>query len=181
MQARQPIVVRRPVKAMQVPSGEAADFEPGQTGVLAQALGGSYTIYAYGSLWRIDGRDGDAIGMPVRERAARPPSPSDAQLEQWVWEELREVYDPEIPCNIVDLGLVYRCELAKQPDGQYHVVVAMTVTAPGCGVGEQLCEEAADRLVALPRIAEARVDLVFDPPWSRGMMTEAARLTLGLL
>jgi probable FeS assembly SUF system protein SufT len=178
---REPVRVRRPVRALQVPSGKAVELEPGQAGVLTQALGGSYTIYVDGALWRIDGCDGDAIGQPVRTATERPGDPSDGQLREWVWEELGEVYDPEIPCSIVELGLVYRCEMAPLEDGRWGIDVKMTVTAPGCGMGEQLGNEVADRLLALPRVGEVRVDIVFDPPWDRSMMSDAARLSLGLL
>jgi probable FeS assembly SUF system protein SufT len=181
MHARKPVLVRRPVRALQVPSGEAVELQPGQNGLLTQALGGSYTVYIDGALWRVDGIDGDAIGQPVRENTARAGNPTDDELRDWIREELGEVYDPEIPCSIVELGLVYRCELKPRDDGQVDVEVQMTVTAPGCGMGEQLANEVADRLVALPRVGQARVDVVFDPPWDRSMMSEAARLSLGLM
>ena len=178
---REPIAVLRTVVARQVPSGDAYKLQAGATGYLTQALGGSYTVYVAGSLWRIDGSDGDAIGQPVREAAPRPRNPGFEELRDWVWQELGEVYDPEIPCSIVDLGLVYRCALTALADGRVDVDVDLTLTAPGCGMGEQIADEVATRLRALPRVAEVRVNIVFDPPWQRSMISEAARLELGLL
>lgn len=179
--AREAVVVQRQVKAQQVPSGDWYLLEPGLEGWLTQALGSSYTVMADGLLWRIDGADGDAIGMPCRKAAPRDAEPSDEELERWVWEELGQIYDPEIPCSIVELGLVYRCDLRRQEDGRFDVRIEMTLTAPGCGMGRQLADEVAERLLALPRVARAEVDVVFDPPWDRSMMSEAARLALGLL
>ena len=180
-QLREPVIVLRSVKAQQVPSGKAYELQAGMPGYLTQALGGSYTVYIEGALWRIDGSDGDAIGQPVRQTPTRPDNPGDEELQSWIWEELGEVYDPEIPCSIVELGLVYRCEFAKTDDDRVDVDIDMTLTAPGCGMGEQLANEVADRVLALPRVACVHVNVVFDPPWDRSMMTEAARLALGLL
>ncbi len=179
--SREPIIVQRPVRAQQVPSGRMYELQAGMPGYLTQSLGGSYTVFVEGALWRIDGSDGDAIGQPVHEAATWPEHPSDAELQSWVWEELGDVYDPEIPCSIVDLGLVYRCEFTKTDDEQVDVDIDMTLTAPGCGMGEQLANEVADRVLALPRVGCVHVNVVFDPPWDRSMMTEAARLALGML
>jgi probable FeS assembly SUF system protein SufT len=179
---REAIQVQRAVHALQVPSGEAALLEPGQAGVLTQSLGHSYTVLVDGRLWRIDGADGDAIGQPRREPRQRSGEPSDQEVNDWIWEELREIYDPEIPISIVELGLVYRCDITPHPDGKgFSVSIDMTVTAPGCGMGEQLANEVADRVLALPRVEEVRVDIVFDPPWNPSMLSEAARLSLGLM
>jgi probable FeS assembly SUF system protein SufT len=179
---REPVRLQRPVRALQVPSGEAAVLEAGQRGILTQALGMSYTVLVDGRLWRIDGVDGDAIGKPKREPRQRRGDPTDQELNDWIWEELREIYDPEMPLSIVELGLVYRCELTPHESGRgMFVHIDMTVTAPGCGMGEQLAEEVADRVLALPRVAEVKVDIVFDPPWMPSMLSEAARLSLGLI
>ncbi len=178
---REPVELRRKVRALQVPSGEAVTLEEGCSGVITQQLGRSFTVYIDGSLFRIDGADADAIGKEPIAAKVYPEHPSDDEVKEMVWDELREVYDPEIPCSIVDLGLVYVCELKPLPSGGLHVFIQMTVTAPGCGMGEQLIREVAERLERLPRIDDFKVDLVYEPFWQQSMMSDAARLQLGMM
>lgn len=134
---RDPFELARPVRALQVPSGDEITLDAGSTGVITQQLGRSFTVYMHGSLFRIDGVDADAIGKEPIAPKVYPEHPTDEQVKAIVWDELREVYDPEIPCSIVDLGLVYVCEVKPLATGGLHVFIQMTVTAPGCGMGEE--------------------------------------------
>lgn len=181
MSGNEPVTVVREVAAQKVPSGDRGLLRPGQSGWLTQAMGGAFSVYIDGTLWRIDGADGDAIGKaPVLQRQF-PSEPTDDEVREFVWDELRQVYDPEIPCSIVDLGLVYTCDIDKRIGDDFNVSIRMTVTAPGCGMGEQLANEVAARLDRIPRVADYQVQVVFDPPWDRSMMSEAAQLQLGVL
>ena len=178
---RESIVLSRPVKALMVPSGDEYTLEAGYKGVLTQQLGRSFTVYIDGSLFRIDGADADAIGKEPIARKTYPENPTDDEVRELVWNELRQVYDPEIPCNIVELGLVYKCEFTPLPSGDFHVLLEMTVTAPGCGMGEQLLREVAEVLERIPRVEDFKVELVYWPPWNMSMMSEAARLQMGMM
>ena len=178
---REPFELARSVRALQVPSGEEVTLEAGCAGVITQQLGRSFTVYIDGSLFRIDGVDADAIGKEPIAPKVYPEHPTDEQVKAIVWDELREVYDPEIPCSIVDLGLVYVCELKPLPSGGLHVFIQMTVTAPGCGMGEQLMREVGERLEHIPRVDDFKVELVYEPFWQQSMMSDAARLQLGMM
>lgn len=178
---REPVELKRPVRALMVPSGDEVTLEEGCSGVITQQLGRSYSVYIDGALFRIDGTDADAIGKEAMPPKVYPEQPSEEEVRKIVWDELRETYDPEIPCSIVELGLVYTCEFTPMPSGGYHVFIQMTVTAPGCGMGEQLMREVAERLEKLPRVDDFKVELVYDPPWNMSMMSEAARLQLGMM
>ena len=156
----------------ELPAGTAAQ--------LTQALGSSFTLVAGGQLVRLKGADADAIG---REVPAAPRVPDDVKPEDlrgFVWQTLKTCYDPEIPVDIVELGLVYVCDVLPMEGDQYRVSIKMTLTAPGCGMGDILANEVADKLLALPRVGEVNVDVVFDPPWDRSRMSESAQLALGL-
>lgn len=178
---REPVELQRPVRALMVPSGEEVTLEEGCSGLITQQLGSSYTVYIEGALFRIDGADADAIGKEPIPPKVYPEHPSDEQVQALVWDELREVYDPEIPCSIVELGLVYVCEFKPLPSGGLHVMIQMTVTAPGCGMGEQLMREVAERLERIPRVDDFKVELVYAPPWNMSMMSDSARLQLGMM
>jgi len=164
-----------------VPQGETVTLPAGSSGYITQALGGSYTVFVEGNLFRIAGRDGDAIGKEAPAPLELPDDASDEQVEQLVWQQLRTCFDPEIPFNIVDLGLVYEVELKHLDDGRREVDVKMTLTAPGCGMGDILVDDVRSKLEIIPTVAEADVELVFDPPWGRHMMSESARLETGML
>lgn len=177
----EPVQFERDCAAVLVPQGDSVTLPAGSFGYITQALGGSYTVFVEGNLFRIAGRDGDAIGKEPAESLTLPDGASEEEVEQLVWKQLRTCFDPEIPFNIVDLGLVYEANLRLREDGQREVEVKMTLTAPGCGMGEILVDDVRNKLELIPTIAEADVELVFDPPWSRHMMSEAARLETGML
>ena len=180
-QTSEPVRFERDCAAIMVPSGDLVNLPAGQPGYITQALGGSFTVFVEGNLFRIRNEDADAIGkepMPLQEL---PDNASDDEIEQAVWTQLRTCFDPEIPINIVELGLVYRCEIRKNEDGKRRAEVQMTLTAPGCGMGDILVEDVRSKLELLPAIDEADVDLVFDPPWNQSMMSDAARLETGMM
>ena len=177
---REPVVTQRAVRVECIPDGRAADLPPGTPAQITQALGGSFTLWVEGQLMRLRGADADAIGKPVPVGPTAPTDLGPDGLRDLVWETLKTCYDPEIPVDIVELGLVYACDVLPMDDGRYRVRIQMTLTAPGCGMGEAIADEVCDKVLALPPVAEATVDMVFDPPWDRSMMSEAALLSLGL-
>lgn len=177
---REDVLVRRHVTVETIPSGHPVELEPGQLAQITQALGGSFTLLVEGQLMRLKGQDADAIGKPPPEAIAVPQDLHIDDLEPLIWDTLRSCYDPEIPVDIVELGLVYAVDVSAMPNGKQRVRIRMTLTAPGCGMGEVLADEICDKVLALPHVGEATVDLVFDPPWDRSRMSEAALLALGL-
>ena len=177
----EPVVVNRDVRAVIVPAGVEVKLRPGTVGHITQALGGSYTIYVEGNLFRIAGIDGDAIGKEPIQPPALAAGASDEDVNRVVWDQLRTCFDPEIPINIVDLGLVYKCEAEALPEGGEKVTVEFTLTAPGCGMGDYLKQDVEQKILGLPGVKAADVQVVLDPPWSQSMMSDAARLQLGLM
>lgn len=177
----EPIVFERDCNAVMVPQGQTVSLPAGQNGYITQALGGSFTVFVDGNLFRIDGKDADAIGkeppMPI-ELAA---DAGDEEVEKLVWQQLRTCFDPEIPVNIVDLGLVYECVIEKMENGERKVKVAMTLTAPGCGMGDILVDDVRSKVEAIPTVSEADVELTFDPPWNHSMMSDVAKLETGMM
>ncbi|MBS0195058.1 MAG: putative Fe-S cluster assembly protein SufT [Proteobacteria bacterium] len=176
----EPFSLARDCAAVLVPQGDAVTLPAGSIGYISQALGGSYTVYVEGNLFRIAGADADALGKEKAELPELPPDASDEDVENLVWEQLRTCFDPEIPINIVDLGLVYECELQHRDDGGRLAKVRMTLTAPGCGMGDVLVSDVTAKLELIPTIADTDVQIVFDPPWTQAMMSEAARLETGM-
>ena len=176
----EPVRFERDCAAVMVPQGEAVTLPAGSTGYITQGLGGSYTVFVEGNLFRIAGKDADAIGKEAPAELQLPADASDSEVETMVWNQLRTCFDPEIPFNIVDLGLVYEANLRHRDDGSRAIDVKMTLTAPGCGMGEILVDDVRSKLEQIPTIVEADVELVFDPPWGRHMMSEAARLETGM-
>jgi probable FeS assembly SUF system protein SufT len=176
----EPFVVSREVRAVIVPAGQEVRLKPGQAGYITQALGGSFTVYLEGNLFRIAGEDADAIGQEPIKAPALPPNASEEDVRQLAWAQMRSCYDPEIPINIVDLGLVYECDVSQNDDGTRILDVKITLTAPGCGMGDILVDDVRDKLQRIPTVREARVSLTFDPPWNQSMMSEAARLQTGM-
>ncbi|PJK00647.1 putative Fe-S cluster assembly protein SufT [Lysobacteraceae bacterium NML91-0213] len=176
----EPVRFERDCAAVLVPQGEEVTLPAGSSGYITQALGGSYTVFVEGNLFRIAGRDADAIGKEPPEPLELPDGADDAAVEQLVWKQLRTCFDPEIPINVVDLGLVYEAIVHPADDGKRTVEVRMTLTAPGCGMGDILVDDVRSKLEMIPTISEADVELVFDPPWNRSMMSEAARLETGM-
>ena len=180
MQMRKEATVARDVPAREIPSGTPITLKAGDPIIITQSLGGSYTVMTpVGFLARVDGKDADAIGEPVvAEDAAADEGKT---TEQRAWDQLKTCYDPEIPVNIVDLGLVYSCALSPRPEGGEKIDVKFTLTAPGCGMGDVLREDIKGKLLTVPGIQEADVQVVFDPPWSLQMMSDAAKLQLGMM
>jgi probable FeS assembly SUF system protein SufT len=176
----EPFVVNRDIPAVVVPAGAEVTLRAGQAGYITQALGGSFTVYLEGNLFRIAGEHADAIGKEVVPPPKLPENASDEDVKKVAWDQMRTCYDPEIPINIVDLGLVYECEVHPNEDGTRTVSVKMTLTAPGCGMGEVLVSDVKEKIERIPTVRVADVELVFDPPWDRSMMSEAARLQTGM-
>ena len=170
------------VIATQIPSGAPLTLKAGTKVHVTQTLGGSYTVLIDFGLARIDGKDADALG----EQAAAQPAPAPAAATsapdpEAVWDQLKKVYDPEIPVNIVDLGLVYSMDIEKPEAGGYHINVSMTLTAPGCGMGPAIAEDARTKVMAVPGVGSADVRLVWEPPWNQSMISEEGKMRLGLV
>jgi probable FeS assembly SUF system protein SufT len=179
----EPKVLTRDVEASVVPIGTKVTLQKGEQAFITQSLGGSYTVIVNGNMFRIAEQDGDALGMEGKATTGPVHSGpmTQEELEKKVWEALKTCYDPEIPVNIVDLGLIYDCHLTPIGPDNYKADVKMTLTAPGCGMGPVLAQDVQNKLVSLEPIDEANVELVWDPPWNQSMMTEAAKLQLGLM
>ena len=177
----EPVVIERDVKAVVIPAGINVTLRTGQAGYVTQALGGSFTLYIEGNLFRIAGEDADAIGKAPVKPPELPPDATEDDVKNLVWQQMRTCYDPEIPLNIVDLGLVYECDIRRNADLTRTVYVKMTLTAPGCGMGEILVQDVKEKVELIPTVTEAKVELVFDPPWNQSMMSDAARLQTGML
>ena len=172
--------VTRDVEAREIPSGTPIVLRAGDPVAITQSLGGSYTVITTsGFMALIDGKDADAIGETVT--AADASAQEGRSTKELCWEQLKTCYDPEIPVNIVDLGLVYKCELSDLPDGGRKADVRFTLTAPGCGMGDTMKEDIRAKLLAVPGVKEAEVQVLFDPPWSMAMRSDAATLQLGML
>ncbi len=177
----EPFVVQREVKAVAIPAGVEVNLKLGQVGYITQALGGSFTVYIEGNLFRIAGNDADSIGKTAAKPPEVPPGATEDDIKNIIWQQLKTCYDPEIPVNIVDLGLVYECDVVKNQDATRNVDIKMTLTAPGCGMGEVLVQDVRDKVQIVPTVAHANVELVFDPPWNQTMMSEEARLQTGMM
>ncbi|MGA7460314.1 MAG: putative Fe-S cluster assembly protein SufT [Candidatus Korobacteraceae bacterium] len=173
------ITLSRDCAVIEIPSGTRSTLPAGSVVRIMQTLGGSYTITGgqYGYMYRIDARDADALGLPT------PGAPTAAEhkafSEQLVKDELKTIFDPEIPVNIVDLGLVYSCDIAPAEQGGHNIDVKMSMTAPGCGMGNVLKADVESKLARLPDVKRVNVEIVFDPPWTPARMSEAAKLQLG--
>lgn len=180
MYNREPLILNRDCEAVLVPMADKVIIPKDTEVMIAQDLGGSYTVYVNGSLARIAGKDADALGLEPAELPALPEEASDEELETLVWEQMKTCFDPEIPINIVDLGLVYECSISSLPEDQKQVDIKMTLTAPGCGMGGILVQDVKEKVEAIPTVQVANVELVFDPPWNQGMMSDAAKLQTGM-
>ena len=177
-----PITLSRDVEAAVIPIGNRVTLQKGEQAQITQSLGGSYTVIVNGNMFRIEGQDADALGFEAAVKPAGTGGPvSQEQLEKKVWNQLRSCYDPKIPVNIVDLGLIYDCHISPLNAGTHKVDVKMTLTAPGCGMGPMLAQDVQNKLLSLEGVDDVAVELVWDPPWNQGMMTEAAKLQLGLM
>ncbi|MEX0803895.1 MAG: putative Fe-S cluster assembly protein SufT [Candidatus Binatia bacterium] len=183
MKTNEPIIVSRDCEAIQIPSGQKVMLPVGTQVTVTQSLGGSYTVTTdRGYLVRIANKDADAIGMEAEASQAEKLTAADgsADLEKWVWDQLKTCFDPEIPVNIVDLGLVYYCQVTPLPEGN-KVDVKFTLTAPGCGMAGVLQAEMESKIRNLPGVTDLNVEVVFDPPWDQSMMSDAAKLQLGFM
>jgi probable FeS assembly SUF system protein SufT len=177
----EPVKFERDCAAVLVPQGDKVSLPAGSVGYITQALGGSFTVFVEGNLFRIAGADADAIGKEAPLPLRLDDEADDEAVEQLVWKQLRTCFDPEIPVNIVELGLVYDCHIERGGEGRRKVQVRMTLTAPACGMGDILVEDVRSKVEMVPTVAEADVELVFDPPWNQSMMSDAARLETGML
>jgi probable FeS assembly SUF system protein SufT len=174
------VQLTRDCEATQIPSGALTTLPEGTSVDITQTLGGTYTVHAPGGLFRIAAKDAEALGLGATSTPAPNAAAAGPANEQSVWEVLRNCYDPEIPVNIVDLGLVYDLSVTPLPNAHIAVAVKMTLTAQGCGMGGAIAGDAQQKLLALPGVDEANVEIVWDPPWNASMITEAGRKILGL-
>jgi probable FeS assembly SUF system protein SufT len=178
----EPIILTRDVEAAIVPIGEKVTLQKGEEARITQSLGGNYTVIVNGNMFHIEGKNGDALGIQPEAKPASTGAPvTQENLEKEIWNQLRSCYDPEIPVNIVDLGLIYDCHITPLAPGSYKADVKMTLTAPGCGMGPMLAQDVQTKLLGLEAVDDVAVELVWDPPWNQTMMTEAAKLQLGLM
>jgi probable FeS assembly SUF system protein SufT len=173
------VLVQREVDATLVPSGAKVKLQAGTQVMVTQALGNSYTVYVNGNLVRIAGTDGDALGLVILDLP--DVNQMEGTLEDKIWEQMKTCFDPEIPVNIVDLGLVYECQVLPLGLHEYNVDITMTLTAPGCGMGPVLVSEVEEKIQLIKEVKAVNVQLVFDPPWDRDKMSDVAKLQLGLL
>jgi probable FeS assembly SUF system protein SufT len=180
MQTIASVELKRDCPAVQIPAGTSTMLPAGTSVTITQTLGGSFTVSALGGLFRIVAKEADALGMEVPAEAASPATDTGAVDEKLVWDTLRTCFDPEIPVNIVDLGLVYDMHLERSPSGGAKVDVKMTLTAPGCGMGPAIAGDAQVKLLNLAGVDDAHVEVVWDPPWHHSMITEQGRKILGL-
>lgn len=177
------IELTRDVEATMIPAGTPVVIPKGTEVRITQSLGGAYTVMGPGVMARIAGKDADALGLQATEQAPKEEAaPYTGPVnEDLIWEQMKNCYDPEIPVNIVDLGLVYDCTVTPIPEGGNKVDVKMTLTAPGCGMGGVIASDVEQRVRAVPGVTDVAVEIVWDPVWNQSMMTDAARLQLGLM
>ena len=173
---------KRDLEVILIPAGQKYTIPTGTKGVITQALGGNYTIATSYGLAQVAEKDLDALGLEKPQTEAKEKTKTNGEVsEDEVWTQLKQCYDPEIPVNIVDLCLVYDCRLMKKEDGGTRVEVKMTLTAPGCGMGPSIAQDARSKILTIPGVDEADVELVWDPPWNQHMISEAGKMKLGLI
>lgn len=180
---REDVTLTRDCAAVTIPYGSPVTIEGGCIATISQKLGNSYTVIVEGNMYRIEGVDGDAIGQEIKEEEIFiPEQPATVKtIEEASWQLLMQVFDPEIPVDIVNLGLIYKCSVTQEAPDKFSVLLDMTLTAPGCGMGPIIAEEARFKVLTIQGIDKVEVNLVWDPPWSREMMSESARLQLGMM
>ena len=172
----------RDVVGTQIPSGDKQSLPAGTRLSIHQTLGGSYTVQTDSGLFRIDGGEGDALGEKAVENAVQAATKAgEAPDPEAIWDQLRQVYDPEIPVNIVDLGLVYSMDVSGDEYGGHKVDIAMTLTAPGRGMGPAIAEDAKSKVLLVPGVSAADVRITWEPPWNQQMISEEGKMKLGLL
>lgn len=177
------VTLTRDVDASVIPVGTKVTLQKGEQAHITQSLGGSYTVVVNGNMFRIEGKDADALGKEATEKKTGSTAGpiTQEQVEKEIWNQLRTCYDPEIPVNVVDLGLIYDCHIEPIAANSFRVGVKMTLTAPGCGMGPVLQQDVQNKLLSLEAVDDVSVELVWDPPWNQGMLSEAAKLQLGLM
>ncbi|HKJ17849.1 MAG TPA: putative Fe-S cluster assembly protein SufT [Xanthomonadales bacterium] len=180
-QTSQPCRFERDCEVVMIPVGDVVTIPVGTVGYITQSLGGSFTVFVDGNLFRVAGVDADAIGKEPVQPPSLPDDADESDVEKLLWNQLKTCYDPEIPVNIVDLGLIYECEMVESDSKKREVFVKMTLTAPGCGMGDILVDDVRSKLELVPTIDRVVVDLTFDPPWTHSMMSDVARLETGML
>jgi probable FeS assembly SUF system protein SufT len=179
MQA-EPSTLKRDTEAIEIPSGTPRSLPAGSIARVMQFLGSSYTVVTEYGMFRVDVKDADALGLTPPAAPAEATGAHDQPFsEQLVWDQLKTVFDPEIPVNIADLGLIYSCQTTPLEQGGRRIDIKMSMTAPGCGMGNVLKSDVEQKLAKLPEVNEVHVEIVFDPPWNPSLMSEAARLQLG--
>ena len=183
MQSNEPVSLIREVEASVVPVGTKVTLQKGELAHITQSLGGSYTVIVNGNMFRIEGKDADALGLEVTEKKSGGTSgpATQEQVEKEIWNQLKTCFDPEIPVNVVDLGLIYDCHVEPIAANSFRASVKMTLTAPGCGMGPVLQQDVQNKLLCIEAVDDVAVELVWDPPWNQSMLTEAAKLQLGLM
>lgn len=177
----EPVKFERDCDVVLVPQGDKVSLPAGTVGYITQALGGSFTVFVEGNLFRVAGENADAIGKSAPKPLELADTEDDDAVERLVWQQLRTCFDPEIPINVVELGLIYDCRIERLPDGSRNVAIQMTLTAPACGMGDILVDDVRAKVERVPTVVDVDVDLVFEPPWGRHMMSEAAQLETGML
>jgi len=177
----QEIILKRDCDAIQIPSGTTLVLPAGTQVIVTQSLGGTFTVATPGGLARIDQKDTDALGIEPTVETIPAKTAPEGTLEEAVWNQLKTVFDPEIPVNVVDLGLIYDCSIVTTENGQTKAEVKMTLTAPGCGMGPTIAADARSKILTIEGIDEAEVELVWDPAWSQNMISEAGRMKLGMV
>ena len=184
MHTREIVTMQRDCAGILIPYGEKITLKKGEEVIITQALGGSYTVMVLGSLARIDGKDADALGKEVAGTESNESELASTEKpdEGLIWDQMRKCFDPEIPVNIVDLGLIYDLAIAPLEGGAGHRVdIKMTLTAPGCGMGGSIAEDVKQGVMTVPGVMEANVELVWEPTWNQSMMSDAAQLQLGMM
>jgi probable FeS assembly SUF system protein SufT len=174
------ISLTRDCDAIQIPSGNPIVLPEGMNVIITQSLGGTYTVATPGGLARIELQDGDALGFDTLA-PSEVPKKHQGTAEEAVWKQLKTVFDPEIPVNVVDLGLIYDCRVNTSESGGTSVLVRMTLTAPGCGMGPAIAADARQKILEIEGVDDAEVELVWDPPWNQSMISEEGRMKLGLV
>ena len=176
------IELSREVQAIQIPSGDKITLPAGTKVMVTQALGGTYTVATEVGLARIPEKEADALGIEKPESSQSETPIAAGDIEGAVWEQLKKVYDPEIPVNIVDLGLIYDCSVQKDEEADTTTIdVKMTLTAPGCGMGPTIAADARNKMLSIEGVDDATVDLVWDPPWNQEMISEEGKMKLGMI
>jgi len=182
MNSNESVTLTRDVEAAVIPVGSKVTLQKGEQAFITQSLGGSFTVVVNGNMFRIEGKDSDALGIQRETKPASNGAPvTQENLEKEIWNQLRSCYDPEIPVNVVDLGLIYDCHLTSLNAGSFRADVKMTLTAPGCGMGPMLAQDVQNKLLSLEGVDDVAVELVWDPPWNQSMISEAGKLQLGLM